>query len=88
VEPAQPRGVRGLAYLRWSALALLFVVPAYAGFVTTLIARRERVSFGRAPVVMFSVFALVVTGQALNPSLPNLLVGLIEMKVWLLYIPL
>ena len=67
---------------------VLFVVPAYAGFVTTLIARRERVSFGRAPVVMFGVFALVVTGQALNPSLPNLLVGLIGMKVWLLYVPL
>ncbi|MHB8644059.1 MAG: hypothetical protein ACYDA3_14375 [Gaiellaceae bacterium] len=67
---------------------IVFVVPAYAGFFAFIIARREHATFKAAPVVLLGLFGLVVTLQALNPGLPSLLVGLIGMKVWLLYVPL
>ena len=66
----------------------LFVIPAYIGFVAVALGRRLRVSFPGAPTVLLGLLALLVVGQALNPTLPNLFVGLIGIKVWLLYIPL
>ncbi len=75
----------GIAVL---AKDFLFVVPAYAGFFATMITQRRRIAFDRAPLVLFGLLVLIVTAEALNPGLPNLLVGLIGIKVWLLYIPL
>lgn len=67
---------------------ILFVGPAYLGFLAWAAAKRSRIVFVGAPIVPFALLALLVLGQALNPSLPNLLVGAIGVKVWLLYIPL
>ncbi len=67
---------------------ILFLVPAYLGFVAWAWAKRSRVLFAGAPVVLLALFALLVLGQALNPSVPNMLVGAIGVKVWLLYVPL
>jgi hypothetical protein len=67
---------------------LLFVLPAYAGFLTEFLTKRRRITFDGIPTVLLALLALLVVVQALNPNLPNLLVGLIGIKVWLLYIPL
>lgn len=67
---------------------VVFVLPAYTGFFAYLVTRRKRLTFDAAPAVLLGLFATIVTLQALNPGLPSLLVGLIGMKVWLLYIPL
>lgn len=66
----------------------LFVVPAYVGFLAWATARRQRLLFAGAPVVLMALFSLLVFAQSLNPSLPNKLVGAIGLKVWLLYVPL
>jgi hypothetical protein len=65
---------------------LLFVVPAYVGFLASRAGRR-RVEPGALPIVLLAMFALLVAVQAFNPALPNRLVGLIGAKVWLLYVP-
>ncbi len=67
---------------------LVFVLPAYLGFAGYHVARRKSPSFEGAPVRLLGMFALLVTLQALNPDLPNRLVGAVGMKVWLLYVPL
>ena len=67
----------------------LFVVPAYLGFLASLVFRRE--SLPRLPASLtFSMLALclLVFAQALNPGVPNLLTALIGIKVWLFYLPL
>ncbi len=66
----------------------LFVLPAYVGFFTEFNTRRRPIVFRDAPTVLLGLLALLVLAQALNPNLPNLLVGLIGIKVWLLYIPM
>jgi hypothetical protein len=66
----------------------LFVLPAYLGFLAFCNSRGVTISFRGAPVVLFVMLALLVLGQALNPDLPNHLVGAIGIKVWLLYVPL
>ena len=66
----------------------LFVIPAYVGFLVGCIADRRSVAFPGAPTVLFALLALLVVFQALNPALPNVLVGAIGVKVWLLYMPL
>jgi hypothetical protein len=65
---------------------LVFVLPAYAGFLAGR-ARRRRVEPGALPGVLLALFALLIAIQVFNPALPNRLVGLIGAKVWLLYIP-
>ena len=67
---------------------LLFVIPAYAGFLAQLVAARRPVSYAGAPVWPLAAFAALVIGQAFNPGLPNRLVGAIGAKVWIFYIPL
>ncbi len=66
----------------------LFVLPAYLGFIALCASRHIDISFRGAPIVLFTMLALLVVGQAFNPQLPNHLVGAIGIKVWLLYIPL
>ncbi len=67
---------------------LVFVIPAYIGFANEQISRRKRTSFDGAPVRLLGLFALLVILQALNPALPNRLVGAIGVKVWLFYVPM
>lgn len=66
----------------------IFVIPAYLLFAGYFLRRRERFWFKGAPLVLLGLLALVVVIQAFNPDLPNHLVGLIGIKVWLFYIPL
>jgi hypothetical protein len=91
--------VSGVAVLaaypgRWErAVAILakdfvFVIPAYLLFAGYFLLRRRRFWFKGAPLVLFGLLALIVVIQAFNPDLPNHLVGLIGIKVWLFYIPL
>lgn len=64
----------------------LFTLPAYAGFVLT--AKRPGWGYRGAPVFLLGSLAVLVAGEVLNPQLPRLLIGLIGLKVWLLYVPL
>jgi hypothetical protein len=66
----------------------VFVIPAYAGFMASRRAQRRRIPPGALPVVLLALFGLLVVVQVFNPALPNRLVGLIGVKVWLFYIPL
>jgi hypothetical protein len=66
----------------------VFVIPAYALFFGYCLLHRKRPWFKGAPLVLLGLLALIVVGQAFNPELPNHLVGLIGVKVWLFYIPL
>jgi hypothetical protein len=64
----------------------MFVIPAYVGFF--LAGRRHDWRVPGAPLLTMAALALLVVVESFNPALPNLLVALIGMKVWLLYIPL
>lgn len=66
----------------------LFVLPAYAGFALGLLRRREPLHFKGAPTLLFAALAALVAVHAFNPALPEPLVGLIGLKVWLFYLPL
>ena len=66
----------------------LFVLPAYCGFLLQAMMRRQSIAVPGAPVAWMAVLAGIVLVQVFNPNLPNLLVGLVGLKLWLLYIPL
>jgi hypothetical protein len=66
----------------------VFVIPAYILFLGYFLVRRKPFWFKGAPLVLMGLLALIVVIQAFNPDLPNHLVGLIGIKVWLFYIPL
>lgn len=66
----------------------LFVIPAYLGFAGAFLLRRPNVKIRGFPLGLVLVFAGLVVLQLLNPSLPNIVVGLIGAKVWLMYIPM
>ena len=66
----------------------VFVIPAYVGFLVYFWRRRRPFWFKGAPLVLFGLLALIVVIQGFNPDLPNHLVGLIGIKVWLFYVPL
>jgi len=65
-----------------------FVIPAYIGFVGTYVLRREPIRFSGLPLWLIGAFGALVFVQLFNPNLNNWLVGLIGLKVWLLYMPL
>jgi hypothetical protein len=79
------RAERAVAIL---AKDFVFVIPAYILFLGYFLVRRKPFWFKGAPIVLMGLLALVVVIQAFNPDLPNHLVGLIGIKVWLFYIPL
>jgi len=66
----------------------VFVIPAYLLFFGYCLLHRKKFWFKGAPLVLLGLLALIVVIQAFNPELPNHLVGLIGIKVWLFYIPL
>lgn len=67
---------------------VLLIVPAYIGCLVAVVTRRERLSVPGAPVLLFASLAALVVAGLFNPSLPDLLVGLIGVKVWLFTPPL
>ena len=67
----------------------LFVIPAYMGFFVGGIFRGEDRSFpDRLLLGLMICLGFVVVAQLFNPSLANLLVGVIGVKIWLFYMPL
>jgi hypothetical protein len=66
----------------------LFIIPAYVGYVVKLISARRSLSYYGPSGWLLGSFAVLVLGQAFNPSLPNRIVGAIGAKVWLFYIPM
>lgn len=67
---------------------VLFVMPAYIGFVVNHLANRRRMTVPGAPFALLIGLSVLVIAQMFNPSLPSGLVGAIGAKVWLFYIPL
>lgn len=67
---------------------VLFVLPAYIGFSGALILAGQKVRVPGFPLGLVLLFALVVCLQLFNPGVPLFIVGLIGVKVWLLYIPM
>ena len=67
---------------------LLFVIPAYVGFLGAVLFRRQSTALPGFPVGLAALFAVLVLTQLANPSQPGFVVGLIGTKVWLMYIPL
>ncbi|MBA3364664.1 MAG: hypothetical protein H0U03_02600 [Actinobacteria bacterium] len=65
-----------------------FVIPAYVLFGLSAYLRRSSITFSGAPTALFLALGVLVVLQALNPALPNRLVGAIGIKVWLFYVPL
>ena len=67
---------------------ILFVGPAYAGFLLDRLRTGRPFTWRGSPLVLFVFFAVLVLIEALNPSQTNKLAALIGVKVWLFYIPL
>lgn len=78
----------GQSTLSLLAKDLMFVLPAYFSF---FFLERYPIQRTRLPgifVAGMAMLTIIVLLQAANPNLPNLLVPLIGIKVWLLYLPL
>ncbi len=67
---------------------LFFVIPAYLGFGSVFLLKRSNVAIPGFPLGIAIALAALVLIQLVNPNLPNLVVGLIGAKVWLMYIPM
>jgi hypothetical protein len=67
---------------------VLFVIPAYLGFLVSRLTDQYRPAPRRGVTVLLAFLAVLVIAQALNPLLPNRLVAAIGLKVWLFYIPM
>jgi hypothetical protein len=67
---------------------VIFVIPAYLGFLASRVAGRERMPMKSGLAVPLAILSALVVAQAFNPLLPNRLVGVVGVKVWLFYVPL
>ena len=67
----------------------LFVIPTYLSFVIWYSRKRNKMPllFPGAPVRLFVALAGILFIHLFNPRLSHLLVGLVGLKVWLLYVP-
>lgn len=74
----------GLAVL---AKDILFLYPAYLGFIAARGLRGRPMGVPRAPLLLIGLFSLLVAAQALVPAYDGLL-SAIGVKVYLSYIPL
>lgn len=69
---------------------VLFVIPLYLGLVADPVARRSARALWdehRWVVRCAFAFASVVILQMFNPNLPSQVIGLVGLRVWILYIP-
>lgn len=67
---------------------LFFVIPAYLGFGAAFLLQRRNVAVPGFPLGIAIALAIVVLLHLMNPTVPNLVVGLIGTKSWLMYIPM
>jgi hypothetical protein len=65
---------------------LAFVLPAFVGFL--LSESPKNWLFPGLPLIPMTALSVIVLLECFNPALPNWLVALIGLKVWLLYLPL
>jgi len=93
-----------LAYLPYSGVAAIIlypntgnaallkdvalVLPAYFGFIAYLVRTKRPLNPTGVSTWFLVPLAAIVLAQAFNPSLPNMLVPLVGIRVWLLYMPL
>lgn len=68
----------------------LFIIPTYLSFIIWYSRRGSKTPlfFSGAPMRLFIALAGILIIHLFNPRLTHLLVGLVGLKVWLLYIPL
>lgn len=65
------------------------MIPAYIGFfVGGILRREERLFPDRLLLALMICFGFMVVAHLFNPSLVNLIVGFIGVKVWIFYMPL
>jgi hypothetical protein len=67
---------------------ILFVAPCYMSLGARLLTRRLRIHSNGLPWQLFLLFGALNVVELFNPSLSSKYVGLIGIKIWLLYIPL
>ena len=74
----------------WVKLAkdILFVIPAYLGYLMFRAGDREPAGIGIGMLVTIVLFAALVVIQSANPSISSILVAAVGIKVWLMYVPL
>ncbi len=65
---------------------LVFVLPAFLGFLLSEVPSNW--GFAGLPLVPIIALTGIVVVECFNPTVPNWLVALIGLKVWLLYLPL
>jgi hypothetical protein len=67
---------------------LLFVLPTYAVFFLLHTRELQRIQIPRLLTLLIVLFASLTMLQLFNPNVKNFLVGVIGVKVWLLYLPM
>ena len=69
---------------------IFFIIPAYLGFIWWYSRTQKRLIFSGGMITIIGMFFLVVLVilQCFNPNIPNPMVALIGLKVWLFYLPL
>ncbi len=67
---------------------ILFVAPCYLSLGAGVLTRRLRIQSYGLPWQLLLLFGAINVVEFFNPALSSKVVGLIGMKIWLLYIPL
>ena len=67
---------------------IIFVIPAYISFYLVYRFPLLKTRIPSIVIAAMIMLAGLVTIQSINPNVPNILIALIGMKVWLMYLPL
>lgn len=67
---------------------ILFVAPCYVALAMGMATRQVSIPTQRMPWKLLFVLTGLLLAEFFNPNLASLLVGLIGLKVWLLYVPM
>lgn len=67
---------------------LLFVLPIYAVFFLLHNKELQRIQIPRLLTLLLVLFAALTMLQLFNPNIENFVVGMVGVKVWLLYLPM
>jgi len=67
---------------------LLFVLPVYAVFFLLHVRELQRVQVPKLLTLLFVLFTSLTMLQLFNPNIKNFAVGMVGVKVWVLYLPM
>lgn len=67
---------------------IVFVIPAYVGFLLRWVADRRSLEVPGLPIGLLMALVFLVLAESFNPDVPDPLVALIGARTWLLYLPL